>query len=89
MRKEMVKYTDAPAGVDDAVMHGKILTNAEKLALFASPEELVEKHDKKVKVTMMLDETSINFFKQQAAKNNTHYQTMINQVISNYVSAYN
>ena len=43
------------------------------------PEKLVRKAPS-VKVTISLSETSVDFFKRQARKNNTQYQKMIRRV---------
>ena len=48
-----------------------------------SPKDLVFKEDN-VKVTLSLSKKSINFFKQQSGKFNTHYQTMIRSLLDQY-----
>ena len=52
-----------------------------------SPEKLTKK-DAKIKVTISLNQKTVNFFKNYAAKNNTKYQTMINEVLDKYVQKY-
>ena len=52
-----------------------------------SPEKLTKKGTK-VKVTITLSQKTVNFFKNYAAKNNTKYQTMINEVLDKYVQKY-
>lgn len=51
-----------------------------------APEELALKENKKVKVTMSLDKTSVDFFKQQAKKFGSSYQFMIRNLLSQYVA---
>jgi len=51
------------------------------------PEQLVLKEDK-VKVTISLSKSSIEFFKKEARKNRTSYQRMIRQLVDLYVSDY-
>jgi len=51
-----------------------------------SPEELVFKDDS-VKVTISLSKDSIDFFKQQAKKNNTKYQKMIRRLLDIYTQS--
>jgi len=48
-----------------------------------SPEELVIP-DKKVKVTIVLSEPSVRFFKKEAKKHNTKYQKMIRNLLDRY-----
>ena len=51
------------------------------------PNQLVVK-DATTKVTIALEKSSINFFKQQAKKNHTKYQRMIRELLDRYVSHY-
>jgi len=50
-----------------------------------SPDELVFKRPTK-KITLLLDTDSINFFKREAARLNTSYQSMIRMLIQKYVT---
>ena len=52
-----------------------------------APDKLVLKEDK-VKITISLSKSSINFFKEQAKKQHTSYQKMIRRVIDYYASQY-
>lgn len=76
MKKSKVKYTDEPIGkiriVDD---------------FLPSPKELVMKEET-VKITISLTKSSIDFFKEEANKHHTHYQTMIRALIDQYTSHY-
>jgi len=71
--KKKIKYTDEPLGdlrvIDD---------------FLPSPEELAFKEDK-VKVTIALSKTSVEFFKKEAEKHHTQYQKMIRRLIDFYV----
>ena len=51
------------------------------------PNQLVVK-DATAKVTIALEKSSINFFKQQAKKNHTKYQRMIRELLDQYASHY-
>ena len=51
------------------------------------PEQLILKEDN-VKVTISLSKSSIDFFKNQAAKHRTSYQKMIRRVVDYYASQY-
>lgn len=75
------KYTDAPADVDEA-FERSIEISADFLP---SPKELA-KASKKRAVTIRLDTESIDFFKKEAREHGTHYQTMINDLIGEYVN---
>ena len=72
--KSKVKYTDEPMGklrvVDD---------------FLPAPEELIFKQDK-VKITMALSKSSVDFFKQEARKHRTSYQAMIRRLVDLYAS---
>lgn len=63
--KRKIKYSDEPMG--------KVKIIADFLP---SPEELALK-DETVKVTIALSKTSVEFFKNEAKKYNTHYQKII------------
>lgn len=51
------------------------------------PSQLVVK-DETAKVTIALEKSSVDFFKQQAKKNHTKYQRMIREVLDQYASHY-
>ena len=50
-----------------------------------APKDLILKENRKVKVTMSLDKSSVDFFKQQATKLGSSYQLMIRNLINQYV----
>ena len=52
-----------------------------------SPAELVRKNNKE-KITISIDSDCIKFFKDEAKKNHTKYQTMMNEVLSQYAKHY-
>lgn len=76
MKKRKVKYTDEPIGeikiVDD---------------FLPKPRDLILKEETK-KITIALTKSSIDFFKNEAAKHHTHYQVMIRALIDQYTSHY-
>ena len=74
--KSKIKYTDEPMG------KLKVVSD-----LLPPPEQLVLKEDK-VKVTLALKKSSIEFFKEEAKKQHTSYQKMIRQVIDWYTAHY-
>lgn len=51
------------------------------------PSELVKKVSKE-KITISIDSDCIDFFKNEATKNHTKYQTMMNEVLSQYARHY-
>jgi uncharacterized protein (DUF4415 family) len=51
------------------------------------PSELVKKTQKE-KITISIDADCIRFFKIEAEKHNTKYQTMMNEVLSHYARHY-
>lgn len=76
MKKRKVKYTEGPIGkikiVDD---------------FLPKPKDLVLKEET-TKVTIALTKSSVDFFKNEAAKHHTHYQTMIRALIDQYTSRF-
>ena len=72
--KKKIKYTNEPMG--------KVRVVADFLP---SPEELVLK-DETVKVTILLSKASVDFFKEEARKENTHYQKMIRRLLDEYTA---
>ena len=75
MKKKIV-YTDEPMG------------DVEVIADFLpSPSELAFREDG-VKVTLALSKSSVEFFKSEASKHQTHYQRMIRRLLDSYVDAH-
>jgi predicted DNA binding CopG/RHH family protein len=68
------KYSDEPIGKVKVV--GDFLPSFEELAL----------KDETVKVTIGLSKTSVDFFKKEAKKYNTHYQKMIRRLLDEYAA---
>lgn len=75
--KNRIRYRDEPLGklmvIDD---------------FLPSPEQLVLREDK-IKITIALSRSSIQFFKQAAKENKTQYQKMIRGVLDYYASRFN
>jgi hypothetical protein len=71
-----IRYSDEPLGklkvIDD---------------FLPSPEQLVLREDK-VKITIALSRSSIDFFKQAAKENKTQYQKMIRGILDYYASRF-
>jgi predicted DNA binding CopG/RHH family protein len=82
MNKKRTIYTEAPKGVSKRIAEGEIISD-----FLPPPEELIRK-EPKVKITITLNGGSVDFFKKYAKKNNTKYQTMINEVLDKYVQKY-
>jgi hypothetical protein len=74
--KNKIKYTDEPMGRLRVVRD-----------FLPPPEQLVLKEDK-VKITISLSKSSIDFFKREAKRNRTSYQKMIRKLIDLYASDY-
>lgn len=73
--KKMVKYTNEP-------MELKVIDD-----FLPPPEKFALKEENK-KVTITLSKSSIEFFKNYAKKQHSHYQTMIRRILDFYVSHY-
>ena len=75
-KRKRVKYTEEPIGKIKVVKD-----------FLPKPEDLVLKEET-VKVTISLTKSSIEFFKHEAEKYHTHYQTMIRKLIDQYTTHY-
>jgi predicted DNA binding CopG/RHH family protein len=76
MKRRKVKYADEPIGKI------KIVND-----FLPKPKDLVLKEET-TKVTISLTKSSIDFFKSEAEKYHTNYQTMIRALIDQYASHY-
>jgi hypothetical protein len=74
--KSRIKYTDEPMGKLKVVRD-----------VLPPPEQLVLRENK-VKITISLSKSSVEFFKKEARRNRTSYQKMIRRVIDFYASHY-
>ena len=72
--KKKIEYTNEPVG-DYRVVKD----------FLPSPEHLAFKEDK-VKVTIALSKASVDFFKKEAKKHHTQYQTMIRRLLDYYAA---
>jgi len=73
---ENIKYTNEPLG------DVKVIAD-----FLPSPAELAF-NEEGVKVTLALSKKSVEFFKSEAAKNNTQYQRMIRRLLDAYVESH-
>ena len=100
IRKYKVSFEKAQdIGVKEKNSMKSIYSNPEKLVMKAldsavlvadflpAPSELVKKSTKE-KITISIDSDCINFFKTEAKKNHIKYQTMMNEVLSQYAKHY-
>ena len=69
-----IKYTDEPLGKLRVVPD-----------FLPAPEDLVFREER-VKVTLVLSKRTVEFFKREAAKHNTHYQRMTRQLLDAYAA---
>lgn len=72
--KKSISYTDEPLG-DLRVIED-----------FPPPPGQLAFKEESVKVTIGLSKSSVDFFKQEARKHHTHYQTMIRRLLDLYVA---
>lgn len=70
--KKKIRYSDEPIGEVKVVKD-----------FLPSPEKLAFREDT-VKVTMVLNKASVDFFKQEAQKHHTSYQAMIRNLLDLY-----
>ena len=78
-RKET--HTDPPKKISEATIEPDP-------ANFLPPPEKLLRKEQKVKITITLNHSTIDFFKKHAKKNNVKYQTMINELLTQYVQKY-
>ena len=71
-----IKYTDEPMGSPKVVAD-----------FLPAPDELAFR-DEGVKITLALSRRSVEFFKREAARHNTHYQRMIRRLLDGYAEHY-
>ena len=71
-----IKYTDEPIGEPRVIPD-----------LLPSPDQLAFR-DEDVKITITLSKRSVDFFKDQAVKNETQYQRMIRRLLDAYVETH-
>ena len=72
--KKKIEYTD------EAIGNYRVVKD-----FLPSPEQLAFKEDK-VKVTIALSSASVDFFKEEAKKHHTQYQTMIRRLLDYYAA---
>ena len=75
-------YNDPEKSVMDALDSAVLVED-----FLPSPAELVKKTTKE-KITISIDSDCIKFFKTEAEKHHTKYQTMMNEVLSQYAKHY-
>lgn len=71
-------YTNPEKSVAEALDSAVVIED-----FLPPPSELVKKSNKE-KITISIDSDCVSFFKSQAKKNHTKYQTMMNEVLSQY-----
>ena len=81
MNKKMT-YSEAPNEL------GEILATGKKVVDLLPPPEQLVRRTPKVKVTITHNTRSVEFFKKFAKTNHVKYQTMINEVLDQYVNKY-
>jgi succinate dehydrogenase/fumarate reductase-like Fe-S protein len=74
--KNKIKYTDEPMGKLRVVKD------------FLPPPEQLMMKEENVKVTISLNKSSVDYFKQEAQKHHTSYQRMIRKLLDWYASQY-
>ena len=77
--KKKIKYTDLPPG-DEPIGELEIIED-----FLPPPDKLVFKQPQQ-KVTISLSNSSLAFFKNQAAKHKVPYQKMIRNLLDRYVA---
>ena len=74
--KSRIKYADEPMGKLRVIRD------------FLPPPEQLVARENKVKITISLSKSSIDFFKKEARRNRTSYQKMIRRLVDAYASHY-
>ena len=82
VREARAKYTAAPKRVAGAI------GEAEVVADFLPPPEVLVLKEETVKVTLNLSRRSVEFFKSQAARQGVAYQQMVRRILDLYAQRY-
>ncbi|MFC1527089.1 CopG family transcriptional regulator [Candidatus Latescibacterota bacterium] len=82
VREVRPQYTAAPKSVAGAI------DEAEVVADFLPPPELLVLKEETVKVTLNLSRRSVEFFKDQAARQGVAYQHMVRRILDLYEQRY-
>lgn len=83
--KKQIKYTDPPEDIDFASMR---VVDPSTLNLPTPQEIATYLKSKSQKVTITLDAPSVAFFKKQAQKHGSKYQSMIREVLTRYAQSH-
>ena len=75
--KKKIRYTDEPLG--------EVLIVKDFLP---PPNRILFKKDENIKVTINLNKSRVEFFKQLAKKNNVQYQKVIRNLLDYYATSY-
>jgi predicted DNA binding CopG/RHH family protein len=75
-------YKTAPKDIAEAISVSEIIED------FLPPPEKLTKKEKTVRITILLNKESVDFFKKNAQKFGIHYQTMIKALLDKYTSYY-
>jgi len=82
VRETQTRYTPAPKEVAAAI------DEAEAVADFLPPPELLVPKEDTVKVTLNLSRRSVEFFKDQASRQGVAYQQMVRRILDLYAQRY-
>ena len=77
-----INYTDAPLDVVPSLADPIIVKD-----LLPPPSELIRK-TKKEKITIEIDQDSLDLFRHYAKKHNTKYQPVVNGVLRSYADKF-
>jgi len=80
--KKKITYKKAPSGIGDMLSNAQLVED-----ILPPPDQLVKK-EPMVKVTIMLSQKSVAFFKNRADKQGVPYQNMIKSLIDTYTDYY-
>jgi len=82
VRESQTQYTPAPEEVAAAIDEAEVVTD------FLPPPELLVPKEDTVKVTLNLSRRSVEFFKDQAARQGVAYQQMVRRILDLYAQRY-
>lgn len=77
-----VNYTDAPEEIERSLESAVAVDD-----FLPTPDKLVRKTEK-TKITIAIDNSSLELYKKYAKKHNAKYQTMINSVVGSYADKF-
>lgn len=86
--KKQTKKAKVSGGTYSSSDHEAPVGKATRVIDFLPPPELLFKNDERIKITIEIEESTLEFFKEQANKTGNKYQRLMRQVLKQYAKKY-